>query len=424
MKNILVFPCGSEIALEIYRSLKYSIHFHLLGASSVSDHGRFVYEDYLDGFPYITDPSFLQYMKEIVVKYQIDAIYPAMDSVIAILKNNEQYLNCKVIGSEKATVNICLSKSKTYDKLDGIVNVPRLYELLKVESFPVFCKPDIGYGSRGAKKIESLEALNEYALSNSDFIICQYLPGEEYTVDCFTDRHGRLLLSAPRVRKRVMNGISVDTYPYFDKCHEFEPLIQKINSLLKFRGAWFAQFKRNESGELFLLEVAARFAGSSSLFRACGVNFALLTLFDAFDVDVSIVKNDYEIEMDRALDNVFKISFDYDEIYVDYDDCLVMSDSKVNPLLIALIFQCRNDGKQVVLLTKHQGELKKELSALRLDSLFDKIIHISISEKKSNYISTKKAIFIDDSFAERKDVAENCHIPVFGLDMIDSLLKK
>ena len=42
MKNILVFPCGSEIALEIYRSLRYSTHFKLIGANSLDDHGKFV----------------------------------------------------------------------------------------------------------------------------------------------------------------------------------------------------------------------------------------------------------------------------------------------------------------------------------------------------------------------------------------------
>ena len=47
-KNILVFPCGSEIALELYRALVHSKHFNLIGASSVDDHGRFVYHNYTE----------------------------------------------------------------------------------------------------------------------------------------------------------------------------------------------------------------------------------------------------------------------------------------------------------------------------------------------------------------------------------------
>lgn len=36
---------GSEIGLEIYRSMKFRKHFHLVGGSSVNDHGRFVFDD-------------------------------------------------------------------------------------------------------------------------------------------------------------------------------------------------------------------------------------------------------------------------------------------------------------------------------------------------------------------------------------------
>ena len=65
-KNILVFPCGSEIALDIYSSVEYSTHFNLIGASSVEDHGSFVYENYISDIPFITDESFIPYMANVV----------------------------------------------------------------------------------------------------------------------------------------------------------------------------------------------------------------------------------------------------------------------------------------------------------------------------------------------------------------------
>jgi len=56
MKRVLVFPCGSEIGLEINKALGHSIHFELIGASSVpSNHGKFVYKNYIEGIPYIDD---------------------------------------------------------------------------------------------------------------------------------------------------------------------------------------------------------------------------------------------------------------------------------------------------------------------------------------------------------------------------------
>ena len=211
-KNILVFPCGSEIALEIYRAVNNSTYFNLIGASSVDDHGKFVYENYIDNIPYITDSNFLSVMKKIIKEKQIDAIYPAMDAVIEILKTNEDFLSCKVISSPMQTTKICLSKSKTYEVLKNIITVPKIIKSDDNNiSFPVFAKPDIGYGSRGAKKINTQEELEIQLSQYPSSIILEYLPGKEYTVDCFTDKNGELLFSSPRERCRIMNGISVNT---------------------------------------------------------------------------------------------------------------------------------------------------------------------------------------------------------------------
>ena len=53
--------------------------------------------------------------------------------------------------------------------------------------------------------------------------------------------------------------------------------------------------------------------------------------------------------------------------------------------------------------------------------LFDEIIHLRHGESKAEHVRGR-AIFIDDSFAERKQVHERCGVPVFDLDMVESLL--
>jgi hypothetical protein len=422
-KNILVFPCGSEIALEIYRSLKFSTHFNLIGGSSVDDHGRFIYENYIGGIPFVTDPIFIQTIKKIVKDNNIDAIYPAMDKVIVELKKHEAEIGCKVISSDLRTVKTCLSKKKTYEKLKSEIKVPKLFNQNEVKEFPVFGKPDVGYGSRGVKKIDSRDSLDEFILNNPKAIVCEYLPGDEYTVDCITDKKGQLLFYAPRVRKRIMNGISVNTIPYSDENEKFHDIITAINAKLKPRGAWFVQLKKNTDGELVLLEVAARLGGSSSLFRAKGVNFAQMTLFDAFNYDISVVENNYNIELDRALDTVFKIDMRYGEVFCDLDDCLIIDKKYVNTELVAFLYQCLNDGVKITLLTKHRNDINKTLKRFRLAQIFDRILHIEPNKKKSDYIDNKDSIFIDDSFAERAFVKGLIGIPVFGIDMVRGLLR-
>lgn len=424
-KNILVFPCGSEIALDIYSSVEYSTHFNLIGASSVEDHGSFVYENYIPNIPFVTDDSFIPYMANIVQEYQIDAIYPAMDFVITILKENENRLGCKVIAPSKETTQICLSKSKTYDTLNDLIHTPKLYPTSRIpkEEFPLFAKPDVGYGAKGTKILRSQDEVDSFLCCNENILLLEYLPGEEFTVDCFTDRKGNLLYSAARKRNRVKDGISVNTYFAQDQT-EFREIAVRINSAIKFRGAWFYQVKRDREGQLCLLEIAARLGGSSLLSRAIGVNFALLTLFDAFDHDVKVFKNNYSVELDRALDNKYKTSLEFDAVFCDYDDCLVLDKNRVNYKLVSFLYKCRNNNKVVILLSKHEGtDLISELRYYRLEQIFDEIIHIKKDDDKSNYIGKyRNAIFIDDSNAERYNISSKLDIPVFSPDMIDVLL--
>lgn len=423
-RNILVFPCGSEIGLDIYSSVKYSTYFHLIGASSVDDHGKFVYEDYISDIAFVTANDFIPTMARIVKEHKIDAIYPTMDLVITILKEHEEELGCRVISSSLETTKICLSKELTYKKLQGFVRVPQTYHPSNIPqtAFPVFAKPKVGYGAKGTMKLNTQEEVDNFIKGKDDLLMLEYLPGEEFTVDCFTDKDGHLLYCSARKRNRVKDGISVNTF-FAEEQDDFEQMAQKINKQIRFRGAWFYQVKRDRKGELCLLEIASRLGGSSLLSRAVGVNFALLSLFDAFDYKVSVSKNDYYVELDRALENKYKTDIDFDTVYCDYDDCLILDKNKINVDLVKFLYQCVNQGKKLVLLSKHEGNLMKELHEFRLDCLFDEIMHIDKESDKVDYIHSNNALFIDDSNAERVNVKNKLNIPVFSPEMIDVLIE-
>jgi ATP-grasp in the biosynthetic pathway with Ter operon len=424
-KNILVFPCGSEIGLEIHRSLKYSTHFNLIGGSSVDDHGRFIFEQYIENIPFHDAQEFIDTVKQLVVVHKIDAIYPTMDAVARTLKNNQDLLGCLVIGSPAEATAICASKKLTYEKLNSCVPIATLFSSVDdPDNYPLFIKPDVGYGSRNvflAKNVNSAREFLKEKADAGDFLICEYLPGEEFTIDCFSDRHGNLLFSGARKRVRISNGISVNTTQTDEYNELFTAYAEAINRTLKPRGAWFFQMKLDQANSPKLLEVAARLGGSSSLFRSKGVNFALLSAFDCFDMDVEILLNEYDSELDRALSNKYKLNIDFQNVYVDYDDCLLLGD-KVNHEMVAFIFSARNQGKKITLITRHLGDLDASLKKYRLYNLFDEVKHITNKDKKSEYVIAESSIFIDDSHAERVDVKRKHGIPVFSPDMIEALI--
>lgn len=420
-KNILVFPCGSEIGLDIYSCVKYSTYFNLIGASSVDDHGRLLYKDYIGNVPLVSDPAIIPFLQEVVLNRKIDAIYPTMDSVISKLKQYESVLGCKVISSTLEVSELCLSKSQTYNRLKGIVEIPKIFHIDDDMQYPVFVKPDVGYGAIGTKLVNNIEELQAVLKNSSNMLILENLPGDEYTVDCFTSKDGILRFVSARQRKRVKSGISVNT-SFVENQTEFLDIANRINNEISFRGAWFYQVKRRKNGELCLLEVASRFGGSSLLSKAIGVNLPLLSLFDAFDYDVEILQNDYHVELDRAMGSRYMIDISYDTVYVDYDDCLVLEKSIVNEELVSFLYKCLNKRVKIVLLTKHAGNLKEGLNRFRLGQLFDEIIHLSPNDNKWQYIKSENSIFIDDSHAERKAVKQMLNIPVFSPEMIDVLM--
>lgn len=421
VKNILIFPCGSEVALEIHRSLEHSIHFNMIGANSVDDHGKFVFKKYIDKVPFVNDPLFIPRMKEIVSEYQIDAIYPAMDSVITTLKQNEQELGCKVISSALETTEICLSKSKTYKLLKDTIPTPVVFEDVdSITEYPVFLKPDIGYGSRGVKKANTKQEVMNHLTLHTDFLVLEYLPGNEYTIDCFTNIEGELLFSGARQRRRISNGISVNTAT-MPKEKRFEELAALINAKLNMNGAWFFQVKERADGTLVLLEIASRMGGSSSVHRALGVNFALLSLFNAFGQKVSVTPNTYTVELDRALTSRYKIGIHFEHVYIDFDDTLLVH-GLVNTSLVGAIFHFMNQKKKIYLITKHERDIHQTLVEYKLQNLFDEVIHLKKEDEKYNYIKHQDAIFIDDSHAERERISSKLNIPVFSPDMVEMFL--
>jgi len=421
-QKVLIFPAGTEIAFEIFNALKYIRFVEVWGATSASDHSEFVYERLIKGLPFITDSDFITNFNKILIENKIDYVYPAHDDVQLFLTLHKNELSAKIVTSDEETVRICRSKEATYRYLQGESFIPKVYTADNIDHFPIYAKPSVGQGAQGARLISNKEDL-KYALSTSskELVLCEYLPGMEYTVDCFTDRHEVLRAVHIRDRSRIRTGISVRS-SLLPLPEEIEKIALKLNQKFHFNGAWFFQVKKDTEGKYKLLEISARIPGTMGVTRNIGLNYPLLTLYNMWGYDVDIFTNDYTITVDRAFQNAYKINIEYDRVYVDLDDTLIIN-GNVNLLLIRLLYQCVNKGIKVILLTKHAKNPLETLSLYKIaDGLFDEIIHLDKNADKYKYVKGENPIFIDDSFAERKEIKEHCGIPVFGLDMVECLI--
>lgn len=422
-KKVLVYPCGTEIGLEIHRALRYSTHYEVIGGADGYDHGQFAYEKLIENLPFIKDSSDEKDVIEFenaIAQYNIDFIYPAMDGVISVFSKYKRLFKETLIIADKDTSEICRSKRETYNVLNGVVPIPKVYNKKDdIKIFPVFIKPDRGQGSVGTKRIDSADQLD--TVDFEKYVVAEYLPGKEYTIDCFTNSDGDLIYSRCRGRKRIKGGISVNAV--FEDIPIFVDYARLINSRLHQKGGWFFQMKEAGDGSYKLMEVAARIAGTSAISRCAGANLPLMTvdLFNGIPInDVAI--NDYSIELDRALGNSYKMNLEYTTVYVDYDDTLVQN-GVINTAMMKLLYQCINQGKKIVLLSKHDGDLDAELKKYRILELFDDVIHLTRDKEKKSYIVAADSIFIDDSYGERKAIKNAMSIPVFDTHMIECLLE-
>jgi len=424
MLNVLIFPSGSGVGKEIYDSLKYVRNINLIGGEGNDNNfTHFLFENSIFGIPMIKDEEyFITELNKIIKEHKINYIYPAYDIIHWFLSKNQSRIDCKVLVSNFDTCDVCISKTRTYNLLRDVIDVPKFIdeEELEITPFPIFIKPDDGCASRDSYKINNIEEYNFYKKRVKNYILLEYLPFDEYTIDCFTNANGKLIFSEGRQRQKTIAGMSVYTKMITDI--DFRPFANKINNTLKFNGAWFFQMKYDQNMKLKLLEVAPRIPGAMSLYRNKGINFPLLTLrqFGGEQID-SVLLNNYQIECYKVYENKYRSNISYDYIYIDLDDTIIIK-NKVNVIVIQFLYQALNQKKEIFLITRNIFPVSKLEDYNISIKLFNRIIVVDYNEKKSKYITYKESIFIDDSFKEREDVFNTCKIPVFNLDMVESLL--
>lgn len=422
-KNVLVFPGGTEIGLEICKSLQYCKDIKLFSAgSNVSNHAPFIFQNHFV-IPDIYSVNWIEAINEIIAAHAIDYIFPAYDDVILTLAQNSEKIKAKIISSPLTTCSICRLKSFTYDKFKGLLPVPVIYKTpSEIRNFPVFVKPDRGQGSQDANKVQNERTLAVLTENNPGLIIMEYLPGKEYTIDCFTERSKGLLFCNGRERVRIKSGISMNSRPVDSaKQAEFRKMADTISKELEFHGAWFFQVKEADSGFLKLLEIGPRISGTMATNRALGVNFPLLSIYEAEGTQIDIMTNSCSLEIDRALINRYKHDISYTKVYVDLDDTLII-DGEVNTNLIKFLYQAINRNCKIVLITKTTNAINDELNKWRVREIFDEIIVLKKQQSKADFIDANGAIFIDDSFSERRTVYSKLNIPTFDCSMIELLI--
>jgi len=419
VRTVLVYPGGTEIGLEICRALKSCKEVKVVSAGFAGSPAESHYTSH-HAVGGVHEDGWLPQLQDVVRRESVTHIFPAHDEVIIALLSNEETLGAKIVASPLETCRVARSKKRTVQHFAGIVPVPRVFEeASSVEAFPVFVKPDEGQGSRGAAVVHNAEELAWLLRQDDTLLIEEFLPGEEFTVDCFSDRDRGVLFAAGRSRIQITNGIASHSRAVKDP--RFADYARRIHAALPFQGAWFFQVKADNSGEWKLLEVAPRIAGTSGLARASGVNLPLLSIYESDRVPVSIQARVPDVVVRRTLESAYRHGAEYDALYLDYDDTLVVKGA-VNTSLVKIVYQHINAGKPVFLVTRHNGDLAASLREHRLEGLFDEIVQLQEGESKGQAIKHAKAVFIDDSHRELEVLRQHPGVVALHVASVELLI--
>jgi len=230
-----------------------------------------------------TDPRYADATLARCAAMGVDVLIPTCDAELRPLgKARDEFRRAgiELLLAPDSALEVCLDKLALAERCAGHLPVPRTERLDKVAdpeswTYPVMIKPRSGSGSRGISVAASSEELLRLEPS-PDFLVQDYLPGEEYSVDVLADTTGHVVAAVPRVRERVDSGVSVAGRTVHDA--ELERLGAGVAAATGLTYVANVQFRRDPAGRPALLEVNPRFPGAMPLTVASGVDMPLMAL--------------------------------------------------------------------------------------------------------------------------------------------------
>lgn len=231
--------------------------------------------------PRVTEPKYIEAVKEICLKHNIRLLIPLIDTELQILADHKQdfaAIAVTVLVSTPEVNEICFDKKKTYQFFKNIgVATPRQfapeqdYADVNVE-YPLFLKPVNGSCSIGATKIRNFKELQFFMDYIPNNIVQEFVTGEEYTADVLVDFNGRVRSIVPRLRietraGEISKGITIKHSAIIAECKKV------VESLRGAVGCITVQCFLCANGDIKFIEINPRFGGGFPLALKAGADF-------------------------------------------------------------------------------------------------------------------------------------------------------
>lgn len=321
LTKILVTGGGAPGAPGILHSIKNGNPNIVLYSCDVQEHtvGKLIADRYFT-VPMGTDPNYAQRLLEIATSEGFSTILPITTRELIPLSEHKELFaqnGIDVIVSDYKQLQIANDKGKLYTHLRSLgIPTPRFEVASNYEEYTLakkyfkdrdekfIIKPCVANGSRGFRIIDNSISKNDLLFKHKPtstyiseeeldivlrdgfppIVVSEYLPGQEYTVDCLM-QNGEIKFIIPRTREKMNNGISVAGT--IEKNNDVIAYCQKILSSLTLEGPVGIQVKYSKESQPLLVEINPRIQGTTVACNGAGVNISLLAVLPDYPSSVT-----------------------------------------------------------------------------------------------------------------------------------------
>lgn len=337
--RVMVTGAGAPGGPGIIRALSADPGIQLVGAdANPLASGRALLPDF-ELLPPASAADFGSSLLNICKRRHIDVLLPLVTrelEVIAGMRSEFGSAGIAAVVSDDGPLKVANNKHLLMLKLEeaGIpvaafraVQTPEALEQA-VKDFgypqkPVVIKPSLSNGSRGMRILDArrdrfadffdqkpgtaITTLEEVLnlLQNHkipEMLVMEYLPGEEYTVDCLLDR-GKPLLILPRRRLAMNNGISVAGI--FENHPDIISYTRSVFDAIPLHGPAGLQVRINANGEMRMLEINPRLQGSTTTAMGMGINLPAMAVRQAAGLPFNIPQPRWGLRFARVYEDLF-----------------------------------------------------------------------------------------------------------------------
>ncbi len=234
--------------------------------------------------PLINDPKYVPMILDICKKEKIDAVTTLIDPEISILAAHRaefEELGVEVLAPYKETADLCFDKYEMfkYLKENGVPTVltfgsfadfKESYDRGEI-SFPVFVKPRTGSGSVGARRVDTLELLEEVTARSPELIIQEFMNAKDMDADVYVDTVSQEVV-AIFSKKKISTTIGGANKTISFKDDALFEFVKNAMKVFKFNGPLDMDLFYKD-GQYYLSEINPRFGGAYLHAYGAGVDF-------------------------------------------------------------------------------------------------------------------------------------------------------